>query len=82
MTYEQKLLVALAKLEENNTEEEASNVLASLLHDSTMSLPQRGWYKDEYVKECRERKNTAKIELRKLPYGEDILKQEEKFARS
>lgn len=44
-----------------------------------MRLPQRGWYKDDYCKLKRLEKNTAIVELKKLPFGEDILKEELKY---
>lgn len=83
MTYEQKLEVVLNHLETlGNSEQESSELLATLMHDCSMSLPQRGWYSDDYCKLKREQKNTAIVQLRKLPYGEDIIKEEQKLVNS
>ena len=61
-----------------NTPDEAVDILSGLMHDCSMSLPQRGWYSDDYCKLKRKQKNTAMVQLRKLPYGEDIIKEEQK----
>jgi hypothetical protein len=78
MTYEEKLTAVLNHLQSiGNDEEEATEILSGLMHDCSMSLPQRGWYSKEYCDLKRKQKNTAIVQLRKLPYGEDIIKTEQ-----
>lgn len=80
MTHEEKIQHCLNHLESlGNTEKEAIELFVNLTHNATMRLPQRGWYKDDYCKLKRLEKNTAIVELKKLPFGEDILKEELKY---
>jgi hypothetical protein len=77
MTHEEKLEKAISYLESlGNTEEDAVELLANLIHDATMRLPQRGWNSDIYCNLKKDQKNTAMVQLRKLPFGEEILKEE------
>lgn len=80
MTYEEKTLVTIEHLESlGNDPHEAVDILANLMHDCSMNLPQRGWYDKEYCDLKRKQKNTALVELRKLPYGIDIIKEESRL---
>lgn len=83
MTYEEKLNAALNHLEGlGNTRNEACQLLGNLMYDCSMSLPQRGWYSKEYCDRKRNQKQCAIVQLRKLPYGEDIIKEEQKLKNS
>lgn len=80
MTYEKKLEAVLNHLESlGNDENEAVDILSGLMHDCSMNLPQRAWYGKEYCEQKKQQKHTAMIQLRKLPYGEDIIKEESRL---
>lgn len=55
--------------------------LGALLCVATMTLPQRGWYSDEYVWNEIERKQSARKQIRSLPNGARILELEERAYR-
>lgn len=76
-TYEEKTLVTIKYLESlGNDPHEAVDILANLMHDCCMDLPQRCHYSKEYCDLKKKQKHTALVQLRKLPYGEDIIKEE------
>lgn len=75
--YEKKLMAAMKALEaQGNSADEATEILARLIHDSTMSLPQRAHYPRSFCELRQLEQNTARVQLRKLPHGDEILKQE------
>jgi len=81
MSYNDKILKTLEELEaKGNSEQEASDILAGLMNDCSMTI-QHGWYSKEYTRELISRKNTALVELRKFTYGRDIIKQEQKICK-